>query len=432
MQSVVKIPSFANRKSAILKQLLVAGMPSPESVRRANQPHGGIVPHGNAQETRHADDSKAKRARTCVTSKTGVTRRDILRVGGSSWTAGAVAARAAAAAGAGWPSGKPRKAKSMIMIYLQGGPSHLDLWDPKENVPDNVRSVFKSIPTKIPGTHFTEVLPKLAQVNDRFSMIRSMSYTPNGLFNHTAAIYQMMTGYTTDKVSPSGQLEPPSAQGLPQLRLEHHSSASVDRADAAVRDAAAAVAGEQRGRQGRHGRLLGQGLSIHTRCIRRRRHGHEQDDNIKVDDLKLRPEVFATRLESPRETARFGQQGHAHEVDKAVESYKLERLLRQGVEPDRLRPRSRGVRLWKRRIDKPHASCTAATRSARAACSRDVWSKPARVWSKSCGPRSPTPTTTRGITTVGLSQTDEDAIGSDARRGLVGLDQRLGSTRHVG
>src|SRR5947207_1629111 len=40
-------------------------------------------------------------------------------------------------------------------------------------------------------------------------MIRSMSYTPNGLFNHTAAIYQIMTGYTTDKVSPSGQLEPP-------------------------------------------------------------------------------------------------------------------------------------------------------------------------------------------------------------------------------
>ncbi len=97
--------------------------------------------------------------------------------------------------------------------------SHLDLWDPKENVPDNVRSAFKTIPTKIPGIHFTEILPKLAQVNDKFTMIRSMSYTPNGLFNHTAAIYQMMTGYTTDKVSPSGQLEPPNAEGFPELRL---------------------------------------------------------------------------------------------------------------------------------------------------------------------------------------------------------------------
>ena len=43
------------------------------------------------------------------------------------------------------------KAKSIIMIYLQGGPSHLDLWDPKPDAPDNVRSIFKPIPTKIPG-----------------------------------------------------------------------------------------------------------------------------------------------------------------------------------------------------------------------------------------------------------------------------------------
>ena len=44
-----------------------------------------------------------------------------------------------------------------------------------------------------------------------------MSYTPNGLFNHTAAIYQMHTGYTTDKVSASGQLEPPSPKDFPTL-----------------------------------------------------------------------------------------------------------------------------------------------------------------------------------------------------------------------
>ena len=41
-------------------------------------------------------------------------------------------------------------AKSVIMVYLQGGPSHLDLWDPKDNVPDNIRSVFKPISTKHP------------------------------------------------------------------------------------------------------------------------------------------------------------------------------------------------------------------------------------------------------------------------------------------
>src|SRR3954462_13066881 len=130
-----------------------------------------------------------------------LTRRDLLRVGGSGVlgiTLGQMFALQKASA-AGTPGDGPGfgKAKSVILIYLQGGPSHLDLWDPKDNVPDKVKSVFKPIDTKTPGTQFTEVLPKLAQITDKFTLIRSMSYTPNGLFNHTAAIYQMMTGYTT-------------------------------------------------------------------------------------------------------------------------------------------------------------------------------------------------------------------------------------------
>ena len=160
-----------------------------------------------------------------------MTRRDLLRVGGAGMlglSLGSLFKLQALAAEAGRPAGGPGwgKAKSVILVYLQGGPSHLDLWDPKDNVPDNVRSAFKPIPTKIPGVKFTEILPKLAKVNDKFTMIRSMSYTPIGLFNHTAAIYQMMTGYTTDKVSPSGQLEPPEPQGLPQLRLATSSASS--------------------------------------------------------------------------------------------------------------------------------------------------------------------------------------------------------------
>ncbi len=156
----------------------------------------------------------------------GVTRRDLLRVGGSGLlgvslaqmfalqkaTANAPVPADAAGHGPGFG-----KAKSVILVYLQGGPSHLDLWDPKDNVPDKVRSIFKPIATKIPGVQFTELLPKLSQVVDKTTLIRSMSYTPNGLFNHTAAIYQMHTGYTTDKVSPSGQLEPPSPKDFPTI-----------------------------------------------------------------------------------------------------------------------------------------------------------------------------------------------------------------------
>src|SRR5438105_13927576 len=135
----------------------------------------------------------------------GITRRELLRVGGSAMFGISLAnilqlQAASAAEGDGYGGPGFGKAKSVILVYLQGGPSHLDLWDPKDNVPDNVRSVFKTIDTKVPATKVTEVLPKLAQITDKFTFIRSMSYTPNGLFNHTAAIYQMMTGYTTDKV----------------------------------------------------------------------------------------------------------------------------------------------------------------------------------------------------------------------------------------
>jgi uncharacterized protein (DUF1501 family) len=148
----------------------------------------------------------------------GVTRREILRIGGSALLGLSLAdvfkneaqAKKKDEQGIGFG-----KAKSVILIYLQGGPSHIDLWDPKEET--KVASIFKSIKTKTNGLQFTELLPKLAQVTDKVTMIRSMSYTPVGLFNHTAAIYQMMTGYTADKVSPSGQLEPPTPKDFPNF-----------------------------------------------------------------------------------------------------------------------------------------------------------------------------------------------------------------------
>ncbi len=154
----------------------------------------------------------------------GYSRRAMMRVG-SSALAGLSTATLLERAASGAESDEEARyggkgfgsAKSVILLYLQGGPSHLDLWDPKTDVPDNVRSVFSNIDTKIPGVQFSELLPNLAQQIDRATLIRSLSYTPVGLFNHTAAIYQMLTGYTADKVSPSGQLEPPSPKDFPNF-----------------------------------------------------------------------------------------------------------------------------------------------------------------------------------------------------------------------
>ena len=153
----------------------------------------------------------------------GRTRRELLRIGSIgmmslslphffSWRAQASAATAAGkyAGARGWES-----AKNVVMIFLQGGPSHIDIWDPKPDAPSNIRGDFKPIKTKIPGTWIGEHMPMMAEHLDKATLIRSMSYTPNGLFNHTAAIYQMLTGYAPDKVSPSGQLEPPSPADFP-------------------------------------------------------------------------------------------------------------------------------------------------------------------------------------------------------------------------
>src|SRR5687768_8476931 len=125
----------------------------------------------------------------------GYSRREFLRVGGAGVLGIALgdllrlqavaSTPAAATTKNGWG-----KAKSVILVFLQGGPSHIDIWDPKPDAPSNVRGEFKSIKTIVPGINVTEVMPLLAKQLDKATLIRSMSYTPAGLFNHTAAIYQ--------------------------------------------------------------------------------------------------------------------------------------------------------------------------------------------------------------------------------------------------
>lgn len=229
----------------------------------------------------------------------GITRRDLLRVGGSTIMGMGLAEMLQLQANAAAPAGGAGfgKAKSVILLYLQGGPSHLDLWDPKDNVPDNVKSTFKPIPTKTPGLQFTELLPKIAQVTDKVTMIHSMSYTPVGLFNHTAAIYQMHTGYTADKVSPSGQLEPPSPKDFPNfgsniIRLKPPKVPMLP----FVMMPRPLQESNVVGKSGTAG-FLGRAYDPYYLYPP----GDDMDmakmDKIKVDDLQLRPEVSTARLE---------------------------------------------------------------------------------------------------------------------------------------
>ena len=84
-------------------------------------------------------------------------------------------------------------ARSVVLIYLQGSPSHIDLWDPQTKAPAEIRGEFRPIATRSPGLEIGEVLPRLAQQSHHYSLVRSIGVDPKGLRNHGAAIYMLLT-----------------------------------------------------------------------------------------------------------------------------------------------------------------------------------------------------------------------------------------------
>jgi hypothetical protein len=120
----------------------------------------------------------------------GISRRSFLRIGATLPIVSGLSnldrqAQAAATA----------KAKSVLLIWLWGAPSHLDLCDPKPKAPVEYRGPFSTIQTRIPGVHFTELLPRLAARSDRFSLVRT-NINFNG--DHFGGGRLSLTGATRD------------------------------------------------------------------------------------------------------------------------------------------------------------------------------------------------------------------------------------------
>ena len=119
----------------------------------------------------------------------GITRRHVLRLGATSLFTGLALPRlleseARAAA--------PRaRAKSCIFLFLEGGPPHQDMWDPKPMAPAEIRGPFQPISTAVPGTTFTEHCGRCAKIADKFTVVRSHSHNDNG---HATGYHYVMTG----------------------------------------------------------------------------------------------------------------------------------------------------------------------------------------------------------------------------------------------
>lgn len=118
-------------------------------------------------------------------------RRELLRVGGL----GAVGlSLPQLLAAADKPvTGPAPKADACIIIFLNGGPSHLDMWDMKPAGPIEIRGEFDPIASSLAGVDVCEHLPRLAQQMHRTTLIRSMNHSVNN--SHAAAVYAALTGH---------------------------------------------------------------------------------------------------------------------------------------------------------------------------------------------------------------------------------------------
>jgi len=97
------------------------------------------------------------------------------------------------------------KAKSVLLLYASGGQSHIDMWDPKPRAADQIRGQFSSISTSVPGVSFTEHMPQIAKIADRWTVVRSMSHKD---LDHGSAGYLALTGRYYPRLSSNPPVRP--------------------------------------------------------------------------------------------------------------------------------------------------------------------------------------------------------------------------------
>lgn len=126
----------------------------------------------------------------------GTTRRDFLQLGLGGLVGFGLTDLLRLRASAATPSPLSPAGKNVncIMIWLDGGPSHYETFDPKPDAPEEIRGIFKTIPTSVPGVHFSEPVPELAKSFDKFTVVRSISHKDP---NHGGGNHYMMTGAPT-------------------------------------------------------------------------------------------------------------------------------------------------------------------------------------------------------------------------------------------
>lgn len=134
-----------------------------------------------------------------VSPPAGMSRRRMLQMGSLGLAGCGLSLPRLLAAEADAPRyGIRPSADNCILLFLDGGPSHLDMWDMKPQAPDGIRGEFHPISTSLPGYQMCELLPRLSQHMHRATVVRSMHHTVNN--SHGAAVYTALTGHDRGEV----------------------------------------------------------------------------------------------------------------------------------------------------------------------------------------------------------------------------------------
>ncbi|MCH2120691.1 MAG: DUF1501 domain-containing protein [Pirellulaceae bacterium] len=121
----------------------------------------------------------------------GITRRNCLQLGLGGLVGAGLAPLLRGRALADVGIERQQQADACILVWLDGGPTHYETFDPKPEAPVEIRGEFGTTPTAVPGTHFSEHMVNLAGIFDKYSLIRSIRHDQG---NHGAGNHYMMTG----------------------------------------------------------------------------------------------------------------------------------------------------------------------------------------------------------------------------------------------
>jgi hypothetical protein len=263
----------------------------------------------------------------------GLTRRQFLTVGGLS-LAGLLLPSLFEARANG--NGSAPRARSVIQLFMWGGPSQLETFDLKPNAPEGVRGLFQPIDTSVRGIRICEHLPLLAQRTQRFAILRSVTHTG---VNHGTSAYHMLTGRIH---ATPGTLRHPTPTDHPSV------GCAVKQFGRQPRDVPAYVALPLVVRDGDGGEVPGQGPGVlGSRFAPFWALGDPTRPDFSIDTLTLPDDLDSRRFRDRIGLrAALDQAVAAEEVDgyyeqafRLLQSPTTQRAFQLTAEPDRVRDR---------------------------------------------------------------------------------------------